>query len=90
MISHACFLRQAQASFPVASPKIHQDIGVDHNYDIFEILPDGSPMWKATAAGKDEALQQLELLSERCRNELRVIQLATRVVVATKPARAGA
>jgi hypothetical protein len=65
-------------------------LGVDHNYDIFEILPDGSPMWKGTATGKAEVLQQLEFLSQRCSNELRVIQLSSKVVVATKPARAQA
>jgi hypothetical protein len=45
----------------------------DSKYDIFEILPDGSPLWKGFVAGRDAALQVLEALAAKCSHELRVI-----------------
>lgn len=62
---------------------------MDRSYDIFEILPDGTPMWRAAVQGRDAALQKLEALSENCHNEIRLIHLPTKEVVASKPARAG-
>jgi hypothetical protein len=63
---------------------------VDASYDIFEILPDGSPLWKGVVIGRDAALKELESLAENCENELRVIHLPTKAVVATRPSRAEA
>jgi hypothetical protein len=63
---------------------------VDSSYDIFEILPDGSPLWKGVVVGRDAALKELDSLAENCENELRVIHLSTNTVLATKPSRAEA
>jgi hypothetical protein len=63
---------------------------VDSSYDIFEILPDGSPLWKGVVIGREAALKELESLSENCENELRVIHLPSKAVLASKPSRAEA
>jgi len=63
---------------------------MDHEYDIFEILSDGTPLWKGTASGKNAALEKLERLSESCLNELQVIHLPTKAILASKPARPAA
>jgi hypothetical protein len=55
---------------------------VDRNYDLFEILPDGSPIWKCTVAGHEPALQQLKELAKRTDNEVRIMHLATNTIIA--------
>lgn len=55
---------------------------MDRNYDLFEILPDGSPIWKCTVAGHEPALQQLKELAKRTDNEVRIMHLATNAIIA--------
>jgi hypothetical protein len=73
------------------SQRQRQDVpGMDSKYDIFEILPDGTPIWKGCVSGREEALQQLESLATTSSNELRIIHLPTKAVLAKKPPRARA
>jgi hypothetical protein len=58
---------------------------MDISYDIFEILPDGTPMWRDTVVGREPALQRLDSLAEKCENEMRVVHLRTNVLLASKP-----
>jgi hypothetical protein len=55
---------------------------VDRNYDLFEILPDGSPIWKCAVAGHENAVQQLRELARYTRNELRIMHLASSTIIA--------
>jgi len=55
---------------------------VDRNYDLFEILPDGSPMWKCAVAGHENAVQQLRELARHTSNELRIMHLSTNTIIA--------
>lgn len=55
-------------------------------YDIFEILPDGAPIWKSSADSEEAALLQLESLGQSCSNELIVVHLPNSRIVARKPA----
>ncbi|MGH9736744.1 MAG: hypothetical protein ACRD8A_19405 [Candidatus Acidiferrales bacterium] len=54
-------------------------------YDIFEILPDGAPVWKSSADGEETALLQLESFGRSCSNELIVVHLSSSRIVARKP-----
>jgi hypothetical protein len=55
---------------------------VDRNYDLFEILSDGSPVWRAAIHGRDDALIKLEQLAKQTRNEVRILHVPTKTVVA--------
>jgi hypothetical protein len=55
---------------------------VDRSYDLFEILPDGSPLWKCAVAGHENAVQQLRELAKHTDNEVRIMHLATNTLIA--------
>ena len=55
---------------------------MDRNYDLFEILPDGSPIWKCAVAGHENAVQQLRELARHTTNELRIVHLSTNTIIA--------
>ena len=55
---------------------------MDRNYDLFEILPDGSPIWKCAVAGHHNAVQQLRELARHTANELRIMHLSTNTIIA--------
>ena len=57
-------------------------IAVDRNYDIFEVMPDGSPIWREAVTGHENAIQRLKELSAKTANEIRVIYLPTQTVIA--------
>lgn len=59
-------------------------------YDIFEILPDGAPVWRGSVAGQDAALAHLDSLAPACQNELIAVHLATGALVARKPPKSAA
>jgi hypothetical protein len=42
---------------------------MDRQYDIFEILPDGSPLWKVAVAGHEKAISILQQLAAQTQNE---------------------
>ena len=55
---------------------------MDRNYDLFEILPDGSPIWRCTVAGYETAVQQLRELARQTENEVRIMHLSSNTVIA--------
>lgn len=55
----------------------------DNEFDLFEIFPDGSAIWRLTVTGRDEALAVLQQLAARTGNEVRVMHLPTNSVIAT-------
>lgn len=55
-------------------------------YDIFEILPDGAPIWRCSSEGQEAALLKLESVAKGCQNELIVVHLPSSRIVARKPA----
>ena len=55
---------------------------MDRNYDLFEILPDGAPIWKCAVAGHENAVQQLRELARYTNNELRIMHLASNTIIA--------
>ena len=55
---------------------------MDRSYDLFEILPDGLPIWKCAVAGHENAVQQLRELARHTTNELRIVHLSTNTIIA--------
>jgi len=55
---------------------------VDRDYDLFEILPDGSPIWKCAVAGHENAIQRLREQAKHTDNELRITHLASNTIIA--------
>jgi hypothetical protein len=56
---------------------------MDSEYDLFEIDPNGSPLWRDVVSGREKAVLKLRELSLRTANEVRVIHLPTNAVIAT-------
>jgi hypothetical protein len=56
---------------------------VNRNYDLFEMLPDGSPRWKGSVSGYDDAIRMLHKLSERTANKVHLMYLPTKTIIAT-------
>jgi hypothetical protein len=55
---------------------------VDRNYDLFEMLSDGVPVWRGAIHGREDALRKLEELAKQTRNEVRVMHEPTKTVIA--------
>ena len=55
---------------------------MERDYDLFEQLPDGSPMWRGRASGLHETRRKLQELSKATTNECLAIHLPTREIAA--------
>ena len=64
------------------APNAERKRPVDRNYDLFEILPDGSPVWKCSVNGHEAAIDQLRQLASRTENEVRIMHLGSKSVIA--------
>jgi hypothetical protein len=60
---------------------------MERDYDLFEILPDGTPMWREAVSGHENAIKRLTELSARTANEIRVMHLPTDTLIAQKNVR---
>jgi hypothetical protein len=45
-------------------------------------MPDGSPMWRASATGHERAIAELQLWAAKTRNEVRVMHIETNALIA--------
>jgi hypothetical protein len=55
---------------------------MNRDYEIFELLPDGSPIWKGHGSGLDSVRVKLEKLAAKTANECIAMHLPTREIVA--------
>jgi hypothetical protein len=55
---------------------------MERDYDIFEILPDGQLVWRAATAGHENAVRILKQLAAQTTNEVRMMHLPTKAVIA--------
>ena len=55
---------------------------MEYEYDIFEVLHDGSVLWQASARGAKAGLATLEHFSKKTTNECFAIDLSTRTILA--------
>jgi hypothetical protein len=56
---------------------------MNREYDLFEMFPDGTALWRLTVTGRQEAIEVLHQLCTRTANEVRVMHLPTNTVIAT-------
>jgi hypothetical protein len=54
---------------------------VNRDYELFEQLPDGSPLWHSHVQGLLEAQQELVEMSKTTKNECFAIHLKTKEIV---------
>lgn len=52
-------------------------------YDAFEVLPDGTMLWRATITGHKDAIDELQELAKGSANEFRLMHLPTKTIIAT-------
>ena len=55
---------------------------MDHQFDLFEVFPDGSPLWREAVTGHENAMLKLKELSSKTTNEVRIIDLKANAVIA--------
>jgi len=55
---------------------------MDREYDIFETMPDGAIEWRAVVSGHENAIAQLKELASKTPNEVRVMYLPTKTIIA--------
>lgn len=55
---------------------------MEREYEMFELLPDGSPVWRAHASGLREVRMKLEQIGKSTTNECFAIYLSTKEIVA--------
>jgi hypothetical protein len=55
---------------------------MERSYDIFEVMPDGAPLWRTAVVGHENAIAELKKLAAKTNNEVRVVHLETKAVIA--------
>jgi hypothetical protein len=55
---------------------------MDRTYDIFEVMPDGSVIWRCAVTGHDKAIVRLKELSSETSNEVRLMHVPTKSLIA--------
>ena len=56
---------------------------MQRDYDLFEVLPDGAPLWRQTAAGRENVLRKLAELSKHRSREIRVMHILSNTLIAS-------
>jgi len=55
---------------------------MERSYDIFEVMPDGPLLWRTAVVGHENAIAELKKLAAKTNNEVRVVHLETKAVIA--------
>ena len=55
---------------------------MDRSYDLFEVFPDGSALWKGSVVGQENAIRKLKELAAGTANEMRLMHVPTKTVIA--------
>lgn len=56
---------------------------MDREYDLFEVFPDGSLVWRCSVTGHEKAIQRLRELAEVTDHEFRVMHIPTNTLIAS-------
>jgi hypothetical protein len=56
---------------------------MDREYDLFEVFPDGTLIWRDSVSGHEKAIQRLRELVEVTDNEFRVMHILTNTLIAS-------
>jgi hypothetical protein len=55
---------------------------MERAYDLFEHFAGGSPIWRETVSGPEDAIRRLRELAERTINEVRRMYIPTNTLIA--------
>lgn len=55
---------------------------MEREYDVFEILPDGGPLWPCAVHRHQNAIAKLEEVASQTENEVRVMYMPSNAVIA--------
>jgi len=56
---------------------------MDRVYDLFEVFPDGSVVWRDSVTGHENAIRRLRELAGVTDNEFRVMHVLTNTLIAS-------
>jgi hypothetical protein len=56
---------------------------MERDYDLFEVFPDGSVIWRQSVTGHENAIRRLRELVELTDNEFRVMHVLTNTLIAS-------
>ncbi len=56
---------------------------MDRDYDLFEVFPDGSLIWRGSVTGHEKAIRRLQELAALTDNEFRVMHVPTNTLIAS-------
>ena len=56
---------------------------MEREYDLFEVFPDGSLVWRDSVTGHENAIRRLRELVDLTDNEFRVMHLSTNTLIAS-------
>jgi hypothetical protein len=56
---------------------------MERDYDLFEVFPDGSVIWRQSVTGHENAIRRLRELAELTDNEFRVMHILTNTLIAS-------
>ena len=56
---------------------------MDRVYDLFEVHTDGTQIWRDTGTGHADAIRKLQALAALTKNEVRMMHLPTKTVIAS-------
>jgi hypothetical protein len=56
---------------------------MDRDYDLFEVFPDGSLVWRDSGTGREKAIRRLQELAKPTDNEFRVMHVPTNTLIAS-------
>lgn len=56
---------------------------MERDYDLFEILRDGTAIWKEAVSGHENAIRKLAEISKQTSNEVRVMHILTNSLIAS-------
>jgi hypothetical protein len=79
---NAVFPGQIHCSRQLGSPVKLAGSNVHSEYDIFEIMPDGAPLWREAIHGQENAIRKSQILAAKTPNEIRVMHVPTKTVIA--------
>lgn len=60
---------------------------MDHTYDIFELRPDGTRLWKAAVRGHENALARMKKLAVNSRHEFMMMHVPSHAIITLWPSR---
>ena len=55
---------------------------MEREYDIFEVLEDGSLVWRETGLGHADSVRKMQELAAKTTNEVRMLHLPTKTLIA--------